>query len=95
MNSGEYVLEVSYDGLPISWSSFNISVASGSCSLASTALSADTQPAVAGQAYQLVLNFSDSYGNLCKSQASQFVILAQGYPPLASSLTGQCPFLAI
>ena len=75
----------------MSWTSFNISVASSSCNLDSTALTADTQPTVADQAYQLVFSISDSYGNVCAVPASRFVVTAQGYPPLTSSVIGQYP----
>ena len=85
------MLEVTYDGLPISWSSFNISVVAAMCVSQSIALAADTQPAVAGQAYQLVFSISDSYGNACSVQGMQFVVTAQGYHPLLSSLSGQKP----
>lgn len=94
-DAGEYMLEVLYNSFPIGWSSYNVSVESSACSFASTKLSADTQPVVAGQPYQLYFTVSDDYGNPCKVGGSKFAVVALGQSPLIALVTGINLFLQL
>ena len=66
-----------------------MTVVSTSCVLASTMLTADTQPAVSGQPYELLFTVSDKYGNPCGAQGTRFAMVAMGFPPLVALVTGK------
>lgn len=88
LTAGQYLLEVFGNGLPVGGSPFNVTVDGGSCALESLKLMADTQPATAGQPYELYFTIYDWYGNPCVARSLHLAVVAISYETASARFTG-------